>query len=140
MFGSIAPDLDYVYQYLFDSRNYDHHFYPTHYPVFWIALLAVSCLWYMLGKKSSNPLYALMFFLNAFVHTFFDAIESRILWFAPFSYQWLSGSSIIKVIDPTFIDNHPGWNSSLEAIIIIFALSLFLRSVHIKRKITESET
>lgn len=140
MFGSIAPDLDYLYQYFFDYRNYDHHLYLTHYPVFWIALLAVSSVWYISDKKSIHSLYAVMFFLNAFFHTFLDAIESRILWLAPFSYHWLSGRSVIKIIDPTFIDNHPGWNSSLEAIIIIFALSLFLGSVHKKRKMTESET
>jgi hypothetical protein len=126
LFGSIAPDLDYLYLKLFDARKYDHHYYLTHIPLIWGMLLAGSILWLIASKKSQIPVLAFMFSLNGFFHLILDSVPHRIFWMAPLSYKGYSLASLISRIDPAMIDEHPFWNKSVEAIIFIVAWYLFI--------------
>ena len=126
LLGSISPDLDYFYLTLFDVRKYDHHYYPTHIPLSWAILLAGSVLWLIAYKKSQNPLLAFIFSLNGFIHLILDSVPHKIFWLAPLSYRAYSLEALISRINPAMIDEHPYWSESVEAIIFILALSLFI--------------
>ena len=130
LLGSIAPDLDFIYLKLFDVRRYDHHYYPTHFPLTWAILLLMSMLWLIANKKSQNPVLAFIFSLNGFIHLILDSVPHKIFWMAPFSYKGYSMSSLISRIAPSMLDEHPCWNESVEAIIFILALCLFIYNLY----------
>lgn len=130
LLGSIAPDLDYFYLKLFDVRKYDHHYYPTHLPLTWAILLAMSILWLIANKKGQNPVLVFIFSLNGFIHMILDTVPHKIFWMAPFSYKGYTLASLISRIAPAMIDEHPCWNESVEAIIFILALYLFIYNVN----------
>jgi inner membrane protein len=85
--GSIAPDADMLYYYLFDYRLYSHHHYVTHLPLWWVFLLLVSFVWLLLAKnRRQYPVYAIIFTLGGFVHILLDTIVGgSMLLLAPFS-------------------------------------------------------
>nr|WP_281279045.1 metal-dependent hydrolase [Chlorobaculum thiosulfatiphilum] len=135
LLGSIAPDLDYLYLDLFDPQKYDHHYYPTHFPFFWAIVLAGSALWLYSSKKSQNPVFAFIFALNGCIHLMLDTLPNKIFWLAPLSYRGFSVNSLLIKIAPSIAYEHPYWSFSVEAIIIILAVYLFLKK---RRNSTET--
>jgi len=55
-----------------------------------------------------------------------DSVPHKIFWLAPLSYRGYSLDSLISRIAPVMIDEHPYWSESVEAIIFILALCLFI--------------
>ena len=85
MFGSIAPDLDFVYSFI-DQNHYHHHDYFTHFPLFWLSLILISSLWLRLDRHHRpNAALAFIFSLNGFIHMLLDTIAGYVIWFAPFA-------------------------------------------------------
>jgi hypothetical protein len=133
MLGSVIPDMDYLYQSLFDFRNYDHHYYLTHFPIFWGMLLVSSQIWLFSNNKSEKPVYFFIFSLNGFLHMLLDTIEGRMYWLAPFSYQGFSGSKPLLKYAGRFVDTYPNWIYFIETLIFTCAIYLFLRGIHTKQ-------
>jgi hypothetical protein len=102
MAGAIAPDVDLLYFYLLDHRQHHHHTYFTHFPIVWLALVAISMWWYCTARYRLLPALAVMFALNGFVHLMLDSIVGDIAWFAPWSTHLFS---LVK-ISPAY---HPWW-------------------------------
>jgi hypothetical protein len=127
LLGSVTPDFDYLYLYLFDTRTYDHHYYPTHFPIFWAMLLFGSLLWLYSKPKSQNPVFAFMFTLNGFIHMILDSVPNPMYWLAPFSYRGFGVNLLLKKIAPWIVYDYPFWSYSIEALIIVLALNLFLK-------------
>jgi inner membrane protein len=128
--GAIIPDVDYLYQNIFDYQNFDHHYYFSHFPVFWTILLVYSIFMLVLHKKSQTAVLAFMFSLNGFIHMILDSLEGWIFWLAPLSYKGYSVEILLNKYFPSFIEQNPRWSSILEASIFFLALTLFLRSIH----------
>lgn len=129
MLGAIAPDMDYLYLYLFDPRNYDHHLYVTHFPLFWAVLLASSWLLLLANKTGGKALLFFIFALNGFIHMVLDTVTGHIFWLAPFSYRIFSGLWLMKEYAPGFESRFPNWHYALEALIILWSIILFLKSL-----------
>jgi inner membrane protein len=125
LFGAIAPDTDYLFLFLFDSLNPDHHLYLTHYPYFWLTLLLISVLWLNVNKQSQNPVFALLFSLGGFNHMILDTIPSKIFWGAPFTYKPFGVEMLLQTYAPSIIEN-PDWGYAVEFLIILLAIYLFL--------------
>lgn len=140
LLGSVVPDLDYVYLYLFDNLTYDHHYYPTHLPLSWAILLAGSAVWLAASKKSQNPVLAFMFFLNVFIHMLLDSVPHKMFWLAPFSYRGYSMESLLIKVAPAMVDEQPYWSYSIEAIIFIIAIHLFWQKRRFERNITTRQS
>jgi hypothetical protein len=77
-----------------------------------------------------------MFSLNGFVHMILDSVPHKIFWLAPFSYRGFSVNALFKRIAPSIVEDHPYWSYSIEALIIILALFLFVDSQRTTRRTT----
>src|SRR4051812_31178025 len=63
--GAMVPDLDMLYFHLADQRRHHHHTYFTHYPVTWLALLAISTIWLWSARQKRAASLATIFSFNA---------------------------------------------------------------------------
>jgi inner membrane protein len=139
LFGAIAPDTDYVYLFLFDSLNQNHHSYITHFPYFWITLLLFSAFWFNVNKKSQNPVLALLFSVGGLIHLMLDTISSKIFWLAPFSFKPFSFESLIRAYAPSIMENNPNWENTIESLIILWAIYLFVEHKWNANVLTQSK-
>ena len=96
-------------------------------------MLAGSVLWLHSSKKNQNAVFAFIFALNSCVHLMLDTLSNQIFWLAPYSFRGFSADSLLGKIAPSFVDEHPYWSFSIEAMIIVLAVFLF----SIKRKTSE---
>lgn len=86
--GAVAPDVDLAYFYFIDHRQTLHHHYFTHWPLFWLALTALSgATWAALSRLQLDPKAAFLtvvFCLGALLHMALDTVAGYVLWLAPF--------------------------------------------------------
>jgi len=125
MLGAIAPDFDLAWFYLIDQRQTDHHGYFTHYPAFWLSLLAVSWVWYGEAERRGSVALWCNFSLNGFLHLCLDSIVGGIQWLAPFDHQSYSLVTVAAVHKPWWLNFLVHWTMLLEAAIVLWALYLW---------------
>jgi hypothetical protein len=140
MAGAIAPDFDLAYFYLFDERQHHHHTYFAHYPVVWLALLAVSAWWFRSARFQFLPAQALVFSLNGLAHMVLDSIAGDIAWLAPWQMRFFSLFAIRPVYEPWWLNFLLHWSFALEVAITFCAYRLWrdracprLEHLHVKR-------
>lgn len=75
--GSVIPDVDMLYFYLFDGRSTHHHDYITHRPIIWFAVFLTGAV---LRRTA-----ILAFGLGALLHMALDSIVGKITWVWPIS-------------------------------------------------------
>lgn len=125
LFGSIAPDADMSYHYLFDYEKTHHHLYFTHFLLFWLLLLLLSIALLLLDKKRHRyPVFPFIFTLGGFFHLVLDTLAGGMtLWKAPFSRDQF----FLKFIVPWGETNHVLLSYGLEAIVIVLAVLVWYR-------------
>ncbi|MCF8215885.1 MAG: metal-dependent hydrolase [Chlorobium sp.] len=125
LFGSVAPDTDMIYYYLFDYRQYSHHQYVTHFPLLWLFFLLLSFVWILFHKKwGQYPVYAVIFTLGGFVHILMDTIVGgSMLLLAPFDYRHFC---LVPHV-PWDATQYKFLSYGLEAILILWAVLIWLK-------------
>lgn len=125
--GAIAPDVDLIYFYLLDYRQHHHHTYFTHFPVAWMALLAVSAWWLRTARFKFLPALAVVFSLNGFIHMILDTIVGDIRWFAPFVDKPFSLFTVPKNYQPWPLSFIFHWSFALELAVVAWAVMIWRR-------------
>ena len=124
MLGAVAPDIDLLWFYLVDSRH-NHHTYFTHYPIFWLALLAISCTWYGETDRRGPAALWCTFSLNGFIHLCLDSVVGDIWWFAPFIDQSFALAKVPATHKPWWLNFLLHWSMLIELAIVGWALRLW---------------
>ena len=129
MFGAIAPDTDLLYYYVVDyfkhHSPHQHHYYLTHFPIFWLTLLLISTLWLIAGQRlSTNSVFAFVFTLGGFFHMVLDTVTGSVLWLAPFRNKFYS----FETNHPWQVNYFTHWGFGLELCIIVWAIYLWYKS------------
>lgn len=73
LFGSVAPDLDMFYFYTLGARQAHHHFYVTHWPLFWLAL-GVIVVPVVNWLRPRLTVASVVFFVAVMIHMVLDSI------------------------------------------------------------------
>jgi inner membrane protein len=84
LLGSTAPDIDMLRFYLVDFGSYNHRYYFTHWPFFWLVT-AVVTLPAIHRLRRAWFLPAVGFYLGVLSHLVTDTVQGPVRWFAPFS-------------------------------------------------------
>jgi len=84
--GSIFPDIDLFYYYLF-SATFSHHEVLTHGFFIYFVICAILFLLGYFLKKEFIKKASFLFLLGIFSHLIADSISAGVIWLAPFSYQ-----------------------------------------------------
>jgi hypothetical protein len=129
MAGSVFPDVDLIYFYLFDHQRTHHHLYWTHIPAFWLAAGAgVLLAW--AAKRELRPPVALWFFLlGVLSHLLLDSIIGDIYWLIPFSYEPFSLFTVHPRYSPWYLNFILHWVFSVELVIVASAAALAYRDM-----------
>jgi len=127
MFGAVAPDLDHFLQVMPDPSDEPHHYYFTHFPLFWLLLCMISYVW-LSSSNNQNPLSAFMFSLGGFIHTMLDTVIGSIYWFAPFSDEEYGIVSFVKYYDPSKLPDFWNFGYVLDFLVILWAFTLWSKS------------
>ncbi len=127
MLGALAPDLDLLYFYLVDHRQTLHHKYISHWPLAWIALLAVAIVWRSLATRSTTALLFLVFCLGAVLHVVLDSFVGDVWWFAPFVDQPYAFFTVPARFKPWWLNFIFHWSFAVELLICVWALLIYRR-------------
>ncbi len=116
MFGSIAPDLDFIYWFI-DHGKHHHHQYYTHFPFVWAVLVLLSLFALLLDfTRGRTTALAFIFTFNGLIHTLLDTIAGYVLIFAPFA----------DMNNPITLAHYFPWDTNfLEFFVILWALYLW---------------
>jgi hypothetical protein len=120
--GSLAPDLDMIYFHLLDHRQHHHHMYPSHYPIAWLAGLALSLFWMHQAEKRNAPTLAAVFSLNGLIHMILDSIVGDIWWLAPFVDRPFSLFKVPSIWTPWWLNFVGHWTFGFEVALVLAAL------------------
>lgn len=125
--GGLAPDVDMFWFYLVDHRQHHHHSYVTHWPVVWGAVLLLAFLWWRWQRKSNAAAVALIVGLNGFIHLILDTIVGDIWWLMPFVNEPFAFFTVVRQVEPWWLNFLLHWSALLEVLVIAFAVRLWLR-------------
>ena len=75
LIGSVAPDFDLIYFYLWDHKQHHHHTYWPHYPIVWLSLLLINFLLLgLLPGLRKTLLYSAVFLFCGSIHLLLDTV------------------------------------------------------------------
>ena len=128
LLGSIAPDLDMFYFYLVDHRQHWHHTYFTHWPSFWLSVIASSLI---VGHAVRNRMLALggsVLGANGLLHLVLDTHVGRIHWLEPFSNQWVYFFDVPARYHPKILNFLFHWTFVFEIALVVSAIYVFTQN------------
>ena len=136
MVGSVFPDVDLIYFYLFDHQRTHHHLYWTHVPAFWMAVLAGVLLAWAVKRELRPPVALWFFLLGVLSHLLLDSIIGDIYWLIPFGYQPFSLFTVHPRYSPWYLNFVFHWVFGVEVLLTAGAAALAysdLRRMRISR-------
>ena len=134
LLGSIAPDLDMIYFYLFDHRQHHHHIYWTHIPFYWMIVLGISFLYIRFVNAKYLPIL-FVFATNIVFHLFADTIVGDIWWLLPFVDKPYAAFTVPALYKPWWLNFILHWSFLIEIILTFTALYVFTRSFILKKRL-----
>ena len=127
LFGSVAPDIDLLWFYFVDDRQYHHHTYWPHYPIVWVSIIAASLVCSYATKYAWLPLMSLVFGLAGMLHMVLDSIVGDIWWLAPWVDRPYSLFTVPARFDHWWLNFVFHWSFILELAIWLCAYYFWLR-------------
>jgi len=124
--GSVAPDVDLLRFYLLDNGQFNHRFYFTHWPSFWL-LGAVSVLPILVRRRHPYLLPSAGFFPGVLSHLVTDSVAAPIRWFAPFSDRTVELVHVEPTHDHILLSLMANWTFLIELDLIAIAGIVWLR-------------
>jgi hypothetical protein len=138
--GAVAPDLDMLYFYFFDHRQYHHHTYVTHFPIVWVSCLLAATTWLYLSKSKTMATLAVIFSLNGLIHMVLDTVVGDIWWLAPMVDKPLAFFTVHPIYKPWWLNFILHWSFALEVGILLWALYIWHKGpdITVKRDVQET--
>ena len=139
LFGSIAPDLDWIYSIFFDDLSRSHHSYWSHIPFYWLMIGIMFLPLAPFFKRTALLFY--IFLSNVMIHLVLDTPVGGIQWYAPSSEEYVSYYIIPAVYPPESLKIIPMWLWStfhhwyfyVEIKVCIFACAMFIMLFILKK-------
>ncbi len=119
--GASFPDLDLIWFYLIDGRQFHHHHYWVHAPAFALAVSGVLLL------LTRAHLVALAFSAGWMLHILLDAPVGGIMWLWPYSGELYVLYEVPATQSHWLASFILHWSILPELLIWAAALTLFLR-------------
>ena len=120
VFG-VLPDLDMLWFYWVDHRQFHHHVYFTHWPIVWLGLGGLAVAWWRM-RRSEASVYAVLLAAIGMVHVVMDSVVGDIGWFKPWDdvlYSWFEVTNRYSPWQLNFIIH---WSFALELVIVALAV------------------
>jgi LexA-binding, inner membrane-associated putative hydrolase len=128
LLGSIAPDLDMFYFYLVDHRQHWHHTYFTHWPSFWLGVIASSLIAGYGFRNRTLAFGGSILGINGLLHLVLDTHVGRIRWLEPFSNQWVYFFDVPARYHPKILNFVFHWTFVFEVTLLVSAIYVFIQN------------
>ncbi len=126
LIGSVAPDFDLIYFYLWDHKQHHHHTYWPHYPIVWLSLLLINFLLLgLLPGLRKTLLYSAVFLFCGSIHLLLDTVVGDIWWLMPFVDKPFAFASVPRLVEPWWLNFFIHWSFLLEILTIVWAVCLW---------------
>lgn len=136
LFGSVAPDLDMFYFYTLGARQAHHHFYVTHWPLFWLAL-GVIVVPVVKWLRPQLTVASVVFLVAVMIHMVLDSIAAPMAWLMPFNSRTVELVTIPAAYSHWILSFVLHWTFALELAICALAALLVARNAR-RRRLQES--
>ncbi len=110
-----------------DQRQTHHHKYFTHWPLFWLILIACSAVWIRYASRAKFGLVALTFALGGLLHMVLDSVVGDIWWFAPFVDEPYSMFTVQARVQPWWLNFIVHGSFVAELVICAWAVVIYRR-------------
>lgn len=133
--AALLPDIDIIWFYL-DGGGINHRHYPTHWPLFWLALFLAAALTLLLAKRRDLIIYPAVIAANALFHLLLDALAGPIFYAAPFFWAKAQLITVPAVYDEWIWNFFRHWTFQLELMIwaaagLVYGLSGWEKKTYI---------
>ena len=118
----VLPDLDMLWFYFVDHKQFHHHVYLPHWPVVWLGISVLSLCVYGL-KRSKWAAYAVLLGLVGMSHMVLDGVVGDIGWFKPWCDTLYSMFEVTNRYSPWQLNFIIHWSFALE--LLLLALSVW---------------
>lgn len=133
MAGSVFPDIDLAYFFLFDHQRTHHHLYWTHIPAFWLAVCAGVLLAWAANRQLRPPVALWFFLLGVLSHLLLDSIIGDIYWLVPFGYQPFSLFTVHPRYSPWYLNFILHWVFGIELLLVACAGAFAYADLRLRR-------
>lgn len=118
--GSIIPDIDMIYFYLFDGQSTHHHDYVTHRPILWGSILMIGLIF--------SQRWASGIGVGGILHMLMDTIVGKITWLWPIS-DYSAPLIIVPATQSHWVLSFlVHWTFGVEILLCIVAFYVWFRS------------
>ncbi len=131
LIGSVFPDVDLAYFYLFDQRQYHHHSYWTHVPVYWVVILCGGLTLAHLLRSRLLAAASIVLVGSVLLHLLLDTELGAIRWLYPFSTKSFPLFIVPARYDWTLLSFVLHWTFLFELVIV--GASFFVYRMHSKQ-------
>ena len=122
--ASVLPDIDIIWFHLAGGLR-NHRYYPTHWPLTWLALALVAMVLLLIIKKRELLIYPLAALANVMLHLLLDILAGPVLYVAPLSWEKIQLIRVPAVYDWWVWNFIRHWTFQLELMIWVTAILIF---------------
>ena len=121
VFGAL-PDVDMLWFYLVDQRQFHHHVYFTHWPIVWLLVSMVAGVAWGVWRKPWTA-YAVLLGVAGMSHMVLDSVVGDIGWLKPWHDQLYAMFVVTNRYSPWQLNFIIHWSFALE--LALLALSVW---------------
>ena len=128
LLAGVLPDVDWLYFYLVDAQQHNHHSYWTHIPLFWVCGYFLLIPWTLIFKLQKVFVVLTVVFINVIGHMVLDTMSGGIRWGAPFSEHYTVLIPIESRHDWSVLNYFLHWSFLIELALVGLSLRSWRQS------------
>ena len=117
----MLPDLDMLWFYFVDHRQYHHHVYVPHWPIVWLSISVLTLVWYGI-KQSKAAACAVLLGLTGISHMVLDSVVGDIGWLKPWHDGLYAMFEVSNRYSPWQLNFIIHWSFAMELDLLLLAV------------------
>lgn len=117
----MLPDLDMLWFYFVDHRQYHHHVYVPHWPIVWLSISVLALVWYGI-KQSKAAACAVLLGLTGISHMVLDSVVGDIGWLKPWHDGLYAMFEVSNRYSPWQLNFIIHWSFAMELGLLLLAV------------------
>ena len=117
----LLPDLDMLWFYFVDHRQYHHHVYVPHWPIVWLSISVLALVWYGI-KQSKAAACAVLLGLTGISHMVLDSVVGDIGWLKPWHNGLYAMFEVSNRYSPWQLNFIIHWSFAMELGLLLLAV------------------
>ena len=117
----LLPDLDMLWFYFVDHRQYHHHEYVPHWPIVWLSISVLALVWYWI-EQSKAAVCAVLLGLTGISHMVLDSVVGDIGWLKPWHDGLYAMFAVSNRYSPWQLNFIIHWSFAMELLLLTLSV------------------